>query len=432
MGKTRTGSIRERKTTYLARVTFIDEGGRSHKIERQSPTQKGAAAALRAARSELSARPGVRVTSEKIRERRGGVFARVTFVDDDGRRREIERRARNRSDAKEIIKDMLRDLEDHGAELLGSAQMTFNDLASHYEKNYLTAPEYVDGRKVAGLRSYASIRSRLATLKSHFGRRLLRTIAHGDLKRFKSERLKTRTGRKAQRSITTVHRELEVMRRMLNIAARQGWIKRNPFELGDALVAPGDERKRERILTRDEEARLLAACTLKRAHVRPIIVCALDTGMRRGEILKLVSSDLDFESRIITVRAFNTKTMRERQVAMTERLARELMAIAGQLPAACDLPLFGVVSDFRKSFRAACKEAQIAGLRFHDLRHTHATRLVAASMPLSEVGRMLGHTQANTTFRYVNANLETARRAAALIDAFNCDAGGGEDGQVIH
>jgi integrase len=56
-------------------------------------------------------------------------------------------------------------------------------------------------------------------------------------------------------------------------------------------------------------------------------------------------------------------------------------------------------------------------VRFHDLRHTHATRLVGAHIPLSEVGRVLGHTQPNTTYRYVNANVETAKRASAALDA---------------
>lgn len=256
-------------------------------------------------------------------------------------------------------------------------------------------------------------------LRVYFGRHKLRVITHGDLKKFKSDRLKTKTVRGTHRSITTVNRELEVMRRMLNIASRNGWIRQNPLDAGDTLIAPGDERKRERILTREEEVRLIAACTDKRDHLRPIVICALDTGMRRGEILKLVPSDIDFENRIITVRAFNTKTMRERVVAMTERLARELERLCKAFPEGVDFPLFGVVSDFRKSFNSACKLAGFSDVRFHDLRHTHATRLVAAHLPLSEVGRALGHTQANTTFRYVNANIETARRVALLLDGFN-------------
>jgi integrase len=57
---------------------------------------------------------------------------------------------------------------------------------------------------------------------------------------------------------------------------------------GDSLISVADERKRERIITRDEELRLLSACDDRwRRHLRPIVICALDTGMRRGEILSL-------------------------------------------------------------------------------------------------------------------------------------------------
>jgi integrase len=63
----------------------------------------------------------------------------------------------------------------------------------------------------------------------------------------------------------------------------------------------------ERILTLEEGARLLAACEGPRAHLRPILICALDTGMRRGELFSLVWEDVDFEDWLITVKAFNTK-----------------------------------------------------------------------------------------------------------------------------
>lgn len=421
MGKTRSGSIRERQSTFYARVTFIDEDGNCLKIERKADTQKQAAAYLKEILKGISTRKAIKITTRKICERRGGIFARVTFVDDRGHRREVERRAKNRSDAKEIIKDLLRDLDDHGETLIDAARMSFQDLAAYYEMNYLIEPEYVDGRKVAGLRSHRDLRSKLIVLKDYFGTRKVRSITHGDLKRFRTDRLKTPTRHKCQRSITSVNRELQLLRRIFNVARSNGWVKQNPFVMGDALIMASDEKKRDRILTRDEEERLLAACTGKRTHIRPIIICALDTGMRRGEILKLIEADLDFDSRLITVRAFNTKTLSERTVGMTERLARELMDTVERLPAGTDVPLFGVTCDFKKAFYSARKEAGITDFRFHDLRHTHATRLVGAHMPLAEVGRALGHTQANTTFRYVNANFETARRVAALLDEFNAN-----------
>jgi integrase len=216
-----------------------------------------------------------------------------------------------------------------------------------------------------------------------------------------------------------VNRELALLRRMLNIATREGWLLKNPFNAGDPLINLADERKRERILTREEEARLLNQCIGRRAHLRPILVCAIDTGMRKGEIFKLVWSDVDFDNGIINVRAFNTKTMRERQVAMTQRLDEVLRALHKKAPPDPDGLVFGIKDTVKTSFGGVRTDAKLTDVRFHDLRHTHATRLVAAHIPLSDVGRVLGHTQANTTYRYVNANVETARRAAAVLDDFN-------------
>ncbi|HWP43163.1 MAG TPA: site-specific integrase, partial [Blastocatellia bacterium] len=178
---------------------------------------------------------------------------------------------------------------------------------------------------------------------------------------------------------------------------------------------------RERILTKAEEEKLLAACTGWNKHLRPIIICALDTGMRRGEIFKLTWADVDFESGMINIKAFNTKTLRERQVAMTSRLSQELYALWHNSRRDPDELVFGITTSSKKGFARVREIAGLPDLRFHDLRHTHATRLVSKHLPLSEVGRVLGHTQANTTYRYVNANAETARRAAAVLDEFNSD-----------
>jgi integrase len=201
----------------------------------------------------------------------------------------------------------------------------------------------------------------------------------------------------------------------------EGWIKQNPFAAGESLISLADERKRERILTRDEERRLLDACTAQREHLRPILICAIDSGMRRGEILSLKWRDVDFEHGLISIQAFNTKTMKERQVSMTARLAHELETLWEQSPKDERQRVFGIINNVKRSFTTARNAAGLSDVRFHDLRHTHATRLVGAHIPLSEVGRVLGHTQPSTTYRYVNANVETARRASAALDAFNAE-----------
>jgi integrase len=206
-----------------------------------------------------------------------------------------------------------------------------------------------------------------------------------------------------------------MLRRMLTVAQREGWILRNPFAAGDSLISLAAENKRERILTRDEEVKLLAACkTPQRAHLKAILICALDTGMRQGEIFSLRWRDVDLEERILNIQAFHTKTMKERQVAITTRLAIELERLKASAPDDRDGLVFGILDNVKRSFTAARSKAGLKDLRFHDLRHTAATRLVGAHIPLSEVGRILGHTQANTTYRYVNANVETANARRRL------------------
>jgi integrase len=419
MARVRSGSVRERSTIYYAQVSFIDEVGKRQKVERQAETRKIAQQLIKEIARELLKLDGITVIDNRIRERRGGIFARITFTDENGKRHEEERRANNRTHAKEIIKQLLRELDDHGEQSLDAARMTFSDLSDYYKKYYLKPAEYIDGRKIAGQRSYRSRQTLLKYLKSYFGQCKLRSITHGSIEKYRAERLTTVTVRGSQRSITSVNRELQLMRRMFNIAQREGWIIKSPFAQSGSLISIADERKRERIITREEEVRLLAACSGKRAHIRPVVICALDTGMRCGEILKLKWADLDFESRIITVRAFNTKTMRERQVAMTTRLTEELQDLYNKSRKEVEDLVFGITDNFKKAFNTARNIARLPDVRFHDLRHTHATRLVAAHISLSEVGRVLGHTQANTTFRYVNANVETAWRAAAVLDEFN-------------
>jgi integrase len=343
-----------------------------------------------------------------------------------GKRHDRQRKAENKAHAKELMHALLAELDATDGRTLAHEQKTFNDLADYYAEHYLRPAQYVDGRKVAGMRSLATVQVLLKTLRVYFGNRRLRSLTHGDVRTFRAERFKTPTRTGSQRAIASVNRELALLRRMLNVAQREGWIVRNPFNVGDTLISLADERKRERIITRAEEALLLDACTGKRAHLRAIIICALDTGMRQGEILKLRWRDVDFENSIITVAAFNTKTMRERTLSLTSRLARELDRLYEQSPKRRDELVFGITDNVKHGFNSVRCAAGINDLRFHDLRHTAATRLVGLHIPLMEVGRVLGHSQANTTYRYVNANVETARRASSALDTFNMEGETGE------
>jgi integrase len=200
--------------------------------------------------------------------------------------------------------------------------LTFNDLADFYQTKYLKLPEYRHDRKISGLRALDRAQRGLTLFRRDFGTMRLSGLRYGDISHFRENRLNTETQYGRPRTIASVNRELVVLRRVLNIAVREGWIARNPINCGDSLISAADENKRERVLNRDEEERLLAAIKAepKRHHLHGILLLALDCALRRGEILTLRWSDIDLNNRTLTIRAFNCKTARSRTVAMTERV----------------------------------------------------------------------------------------------------------------
>jgi integrase len=347
----------------------------------------------------------------------GQLYARVRYVDESGKRKEKLKKAENITHAKTLIKLMLKEIDEHGAASLDYERLTFIDLADYYEQHHVRPAVWVDGRKVAGLRSLHTHKYVVDVFRAFFGTRRLRSITYGDLDRLRLKRVQMKTVHGKQRSITTVNREMEVLRNMFSLALREGWILRNPFNAGPPLILKSHEKKRERILTVEEEERLLAACTGRRAHLHPVIICALDTGMRRGEILSLTWSDVDFESRLIHIKAFNTKTECERTLAVTDRLFGELQALYAASEKRPDERVFGIADNVKKSFTSACRDAKIQGLRFHDTRHTFATRLVEQGVPAEMVSKLLGHTTIAMTSRYVNTTVRTARLAVDALEA---------------
>src|SRR5262245_26363484 len=96
-------------------------------------------------------------------------FARVTYFDDEGKRREWTRKPKDntKTAAKEEAKKMLQELEGQGKKAIDAANMTFAQLADFYQETYLIDPEYVDGRKVAGFRSKYELGLRLKVLKNY-------------------------------------------------------------------------------------------------------------------------------------------------------------------------------------------------------------------------------------------------------------------------
>ncbi len=351
----------------------------------------------------------------------GHWVARVCYRNTNGKKTAIQRTSKDKEDAKKLLKELLEKFENGGRQAIDAEKITFNELADYYEKHYAKPAKFVDDRKVEGMRNYKRVKGFLKIFRSYFGKLKIREIGYEEIVAFRSYRLTIPTHYKMTRNIATMNREISCLRRIFNIAIRKGWLTRNPVNMGEPLIDKSAERRRDRILTLDEEKRLLNACTGKRKHIKPLVIILLDTGARRGETLLLKFSDLDFENRLITYQALNTKTLKKRQVAMTARVYDELQKLWEDSDKNENSNVFGF-TDVRGAFEVACKEAGIEtgrphGITIHSLRHTAATRLVKGQMPIQMVGRILSHQDPITTYRYLTANDDTLREAASIFES---------------
>lgn len=376
-------------------------------------------------------------------EKSGNLYARLQYTDEIGKKREKYRRISEKREARSTVEKMRREVELHGSETLRSDRMTFADLADQYEKVRLTPAVYSNGIKVAGKRSIGPVKSILKTLRLHFGKKYIRLIKTSDVEAFKNIRLaspvitmmnqvnvvidpktnkkvvtKTKIKRITGRNISSINRELQTLRAMFYFAIENDWLIKNPFQKKKGIISVAAEIERDRVLTYEEERRLLAACTGRRSHLRPILICALDTGMRRGELLQMAWKDVDFENGQIYIPQSNTKTETARTVGITSRLRAELEELKISSASNPNGKIFGISDNVKNAWKAALSEAGINDFRLHDCRHTATTRMIASGSPHTEVMKITGHSQIVTFLRYLNVTDETASGVANRLDNY--------------
>lgn len=368
-----------------------------------------------------------------MKERTGQIFqkknglwvARVSYKNVNGKRTAVQQTAETITDARKILKKLLEKLEKGGRKEIDAEKLLFNDLADYYEIHYAKPAKFIDDRKIEGMRNVGRIKGFLKQFRAYFGKMKLKDIEYEEVVAFRNYRLSIPTHYKKTRNIATMNRELSSLRRVFNIGIRKGWITRNPVNMGEPLIEKSAERRRDRILTLEEEKRLLDACTGKRKHIRPLIILLLDTGARRGETLLLKFSDLDFENRLITYQALNTKTLKKRQIGMTNRVYNELQKLWENSDKNEDSMVFNF-KDVRDSFEVSCQEAGIEtgrpfGITIHSLRHTAATRLINGHLPVQMVSRILSHENPITTYRYLSSTDETLRKAVSIFESIQTE-----------
>ena len=249
------------------------------------------------------------------------------------------------------------------------------------------AREFIDLYSKPKKRSWQRDEYSIARLKEFFGRRRLSQISLLLVEKYKLKR-------KAQVSTATLNRELACLKTILRVAI--DWNKLASFPLKKIEVNTREENNtRTRVLDSHEKERLLEAAA---PHLRPMIILALNTGMRSGEIKKLRREHISFGDRIITIPAENSKSKKARRVPMNATALELIRTLA---------PAAGFI--FRKSsgepyenitggFKAACERAQVKNFRFHDLRHTFAVRYIEVGGNIAVLSKILGHSTISLTY----------------------------------
>jgi hypothetical protein len=115
----------------------------------------------------------------------GTWYGRVTYVDQKGKRKNVQRRADSKEAAKQILKKLVRTLDESGPKAIAAERLTFQDLAAYYVEHYAQEAQYANGRKVTGLRSAVTVKGYVNVMREYFARQRLSTITYDDLRIFR-------------------------------------------------------------------------------------------------------------------------------------------------------------------------------------------------------------------------------------------------------
>ncbi len=206
-----------------------------------------------------------------------------------------------------------------------------------------------------------------------------------------------------QRSPATANRYLAALSHALTIAVKEwGWLDDNPMRKVRKLKEP---RGRVRFLSDDERSRLLEACQAHSPALYSIVVLALSTGARQGEILSLTWRDIDLARGMIILEETKNNERRAiplqghaleliKKMSKVKRIDTDLLFPSRQDPSK---PL-----DIHSIWRAAVNKAGIEDFRFHDLRHSAASYLAMSGASLAEIADVLGHKTLQMVKRYAH------------------------------
>ncbi|MFC1718866.1 tyrosine-type recombinase/integrase [Candidatus Poribacteria bacterium] len=287
--------------------------------------------------------------------------------------------------------------------------ITFRALA----KEYL---EYAEANKAP--KTYSVDKSRInGHLVPYFGNTPVKRITPLMIDRYKRMRGKHVTA-------STVNHELTNLSHMFKMAIRWQYLDRNIITSEDKMKVP---KRAVRFLSQDEICRFLEAA--RDSHIYALVVTAIHTGMRKGELFNLTWADINFDKRMVTIQPkddWSTKNYKSRTIMLTpdlydvlrkHRIQHLEMGIRSEYVFTYNGERLR--SNIKKSFARVIRMAGLKNVTLHTLRHTFASQLVMAGASLRKVQELMGHQSFETTLQYVHLEEDHAKNIVLKLPFAN-------------
>ena len=218
------------------------------------------------------------------------------------------------------------------------------------------------------------------------------------LAKFRDRRLQTKSPATVKKDLLYISNIINKAKRECNIA-----IGINPVPL---VENPKEPEHRKRRLTITEYQQLLKACAQSKCiWLKPLFILAIETAMRRGELLSLTGDTINHQKRMNFLE--ETKNGSSRTIPLSTEAIRTIQ----ELPVSFDRKLFPIgISSFRFYWKQAMRRANVEDLRFHDLRHEAISRFFEKGLSIPEVALISGHKDIRMLFRYTHLKAEDILR----------------------
>ncbi len=270
---------------------------------------------------------------------------------------------------------------------------SFKELAEDYQK-------WMEGRhKSANSKKY-----RISDMQSFFGNLPLRRFNALIVGQYQTGLINK------ELKPASINKNISILKAMFRMAVDWNMVEEETLKQVRKVKLLPENNRRLRYLSQEECQALINAC---KPHLKPIVITALNTGMRKGEVLRLKWEQVDLKHGFILLDV--TKNGERREIPINNTLKQTLKGLARRLDISyvfADPKTGKPYQGIKRSFHSALKKAGISDFRFHDLRHTFASHLVMAGVDITTVRELLGHKTLTMTLRY--AHLAPAHKVKAV------------------